>query len=192
MRKGQLLATISLTMIKSTTIIALRSVVEKRAVIACDGQVTMDTVVIKSRTRKVRRLYNGTIIVGFAGATADCLSLLDRLEEHLEKYGGQMRRAAVELTKEWRTDRVLRHLEAIIVCAGEEGLLMVSGSGDVLEADDDMFGVGSGGVYALTAARAICSVTELPIIDVAEKALEIAGGIDIYTNTNIIMEEVSW
>ncbi len=179
-------------MIKSTTIIALRSPAEKRAVIACDGQATLDTVVIKSRTRKVHRLYDGTIIGGFAGATADCLALLDRFEEHLKEYDGQLRRAAVELSKEWRTDRHLRQLEAIIVCAGKECLLMISGAGDVLEADDNMFGVGSGGAYALAAAQAIHSVSELPITDIAEKALKIAGKIDIYTNTNITMEEVLW
>jgi ATP-dependent HslUV protease subunit HslV len=179
-------------MIKSTTIIALRSIVEKRAVIACDGQATMDNIVIKSGTKKVHRLYDGTIITGFAGATADCLTLLDRLEKHLQSYDGQLRRAAVELSKEWRTDRNLRHLEAIILCAGKEGLLMVSGSGDVLEADDNIFGIGSGGVYAVAAARGICSVAELPIADIARKSLEIAGKIDIYTNTNIIMEEIAW
>ncbi len=192
LKRGQLLAKMSFDMIRSTTIIALRSTIERRAVIACDGQATLENVVIKSKTRKVHRLYDGTIIGGFAGATADCLSLLDRFEEHLKEYDGQLRRAAVELSKEWRMDRTLRYLEAIIVCAGKEGLLMLSGSGDVLESDDNIFGIGSGGAYALAAAHAIISVTELPIIDVAKKALEIAGKIDIYTNNHITLEEVSW
>ncbi len=178
--------------VRNTTIIAIRSEAERRGVIACDGQATLDTVVIKSKTRKVYRLYDDRVLAGFAGATADCLALLERFDGKLKKHNGQLRRAAVELTKEWRTDRILRHLEAVLVTVSEEGILMISGAGDVLEPDESVIGIGSGGAYALAAARAYLSVSELPISDIARRSLEIAGAIDIYTNQEIALEEVTW
>ncbi len=178
--------------LRSTTILAIRSDAERRAVIASDGQATLETTVIKSNTKKVYRLFHDKVLVGFAGATADCLALLDKFEGKLSKYDGRLRRSAVELTKEWRTDRVLRHLEAVLVAASEEGLLMISGAGDVLEPDEGVIGIGSGGPYALAAARAFLSVGGIPIADVAKRSLEIAAAIDIYTNDRVTLEEVSW
>ncbi|MCK4245651.1 ATP-dependent protease subunit HslV [Candidatus Bipolaricaulota bacterium] len=177
---------------RGTTIIGIYSAAEQRAVIASDGQATLETTVIKSSTKKVYRLYNDRVLVGFAGATADCLTLLDKLEGKLSKYDGQLRRAAVEMTKEWRTDRILRQLEAVLVTVGEGGILMISGAGDVLEPDEGMIGIGSGGPYALAAAKAMVSVSDLSIADVARKSLEIASSIDIYTNREITLEEVTW
>ncbi len=177
---------------KSTTIVAIRSESARRAVIASDGQATMDTTIIKSTTKKVYRLQDNKVIVGFAGATADCLTMLERFEGKLKKHNGQLKRAAVELTKEWRTDRVLRHLEAVIVAASEEGLLMISGAGDVLEPDEQVIGIGSGGGYALAAARALISTSGIDVADIARRSLEIAGSIDIYTNQEISIEELSW
>jgi len=179
-------------MIKSTTILALRSADQRSAVMACDGQATMDTMVIKRNTRKVYRLNDGQVLVGFAGATADCLALLDRLEGKLKKHNGQLRRAAVDMTKEWRTDRILRHLEAIVVAVSEEALLMISGAGDVLEPDEGIVGIGSGGAYALAAGRALLAETDLPLDTIARKSLEIAGSIDIYTNKEIVLERIEW
>ncbi|MCD6141298.1 ATP-dependent protease subunit HslV [Candidatus Bipolaricaulota bacterium] len=178
--------------LRSTTIIAIRSEAEHRAVIASDGQATLDTTVIKSNTKKVYRLFEDKVLVGFAGATADCLALLDKFEGKLAKYDGRLKRSAVELTKEWRTDRVLRHLEAVLVAASSEGLLMISGAGDVLEPDEGVIGIGSGGPYALAAARAFLSVGGITIVEVARRSLEIAAAIDIYTNERITLEEVSW
>jgi ATP-dependent HslUV protease subunit HslV len=178
--------------IRNTTILALHAPDERRAVIASDGQATLDTTVIKKSTRKVYRLYGDRVLVGFAGATADCLALLDKFEGKLKKYDGQLRRAAVELTKEWRTDRVLRHLEAILIAAAEEALLMISGSGDVLEPDDGVVGAGSGGPYALAAAKAFLSTGGLPADEIAKRSLLIAAEIDIYTNAEIALEEVTW
>ena len=178
--------------VRSTTILAVYSEVERRTVIASDGQATLDTTVIKRNTKKVYRLHEGAVLVGFAGATADCLALLDKFEGKLKKYDGKLRRSAVELTKEWRTDRVLRHLEAVLVAAGEEGLLMISGSGDVLEPDDNVIGIGSGGPYALAAARGLMEGGELPVDRIARRALEIAAQIDIYTNDEITLEEIRW
>ena len=179
--------------VKSTTIIAVYSESEQTAVIASDGQATLDTMIIKTRTKKVYRLYDDSVLVGFAGATADCLALLDKFEGKLKKYDGQLRRSAVELTKEWRTDRMLRRLEAVIVAASKEGLLMISGVGDVLEPDDKVIGIGSGGPYALAAAKALLSASEtLTAEQIARRALEIAAEIDIYTNDQITLEEIHW
>ena len=179
--------------VKSTTIIAVYSESDQTAVIASDGQATLDTMIIKTRTKKVYRLYDDSILVGFAGATADCLALLDKFEGKLKKYDGQLRRSAVELTKEWRTDRILRRLEAVIVAASKEGLLMISGAGDVLEPDDKVIGIGSGGPYALAAAKALLSASEtLTAEQIARRALEIAAEIDIYTNDQITLEEIHW
>ncbi len=178
--------------VRSTTILAIHSEAEQRAVLASDGQATLDTTVIKKNTKKLYRLHGDRILVGFAGATADCLALLDKFEGKLKKYDGKLRRSAVELTKEWRTDRILRHLEAVLVAVGEEGMLMISGSGDVLEPDGGVIGIGSGGPYALAAAKGLMEPGDLPIDRVARRALEIAAEIDIYTNDTITLEEVRW
>jgi ATP-dependent HslUV protease subunit HslV len=179
--------------LRSTTILAIHSPTEQTAVIASDGQATLDTTIIKKHTKKVYRLHNETILAGFAGATADCLALLDKFEGKLKKYDGQLRRSAVELTKEWRTDRILRHLEAVIVAASSEGLLMISGLGDVLEPDGGVIGIGSGGAYALAAAKGLLSTdAPPPPEDVARRALEIAAEIDIYTNDQISLEQIHW
>jgi ATP-dependent HslUV protease subunit HslV len=177
---------------RRTTILGIHVPSARQAVLASDGQATLDTTVIKKTTRKLYRLHDDRVLVGFAGATADCMALLDKFEGKLKKYDGQLRRSAVELTKEWRTDRVLRHLEAILIAASEEGLLMISGSGDVLEPDDGILGVGSGGPYALAAARALLSVADLSAEETAKRALAIAAEIDIYTNTEISIEEITW
>ena len=177
---------------RSTTILAIHAAEEHRAVLASDGQATMDTTVIKRSTKKVYRLHDDRVLIGFAGATADCLALLDNFEGKLKKYDGKLRRSAVELTKEWRTDRVLRHLEAVLVAVSEEALLMISGSGDVLEPDDGVIGIGSGGPYALAAARGLMESGDLPVDRIARRALEIAAEIDIYTNDQITVEELRW
>ena len=173
-----------------TTILGIRK--DGRSVMACDGQVTLGETVMKHRAKKLRFLYDDQVLVGFAGATADCLTLLDKFEGKLEKYTGQLRRAAVELTKEWRTDRILRRLEAVIVTVNEEGILMISGSGDVLEPDEGVIGIGSGGAYALAAARAFISAGSLPVEEITRRSLQIAGEIDIYTNQEITVEKVNW
>ena len=178
--------------VRSTTILAIHSEAERRAVLASDGQATLDTTVIKKNTKKLYRLHDESVLVGFAGATADCLALLDKFEGKLKKYDGKLRRSAVELTKEWRTDRVLRHLEAVLVTASEEGLLMISGSGDVLEPDQGVIGIGSGGPYALAAAKGLMTAGDLPVDQIARRALEIAAEIDIYTNDAITLEELEW
>lgn len=178
--------------VKNTTILAMHSPAERRAVIACDGQATLDTTVIKKNTRKVYRLDDERVLVGFAGATADCLALLDKFEGKLKKYDGKLRRSAVELTKEWRTDRILRHLEAVMAVTSEEGILMISGAGDVLEPDGGVLGIGSGGAYALAAAKAFVGMGTLTVDEIARRSLEIAAEIDIYTNNQIVVEAISW
>jgi ATP-dependent HslUV protease subunit HslV len=175
-----------------TTILAIRSEEERRAVIAADGQTTMNDQIIKSTTKKIRKIYDDQVLVGFAGATADSLTLFERFEGKLKEYGGNLKRAAVELTKDWRTDRVLRRLEAVMAVASREGLLLISGSGDVLEPDEGMIGLGSGGGFALAAAKALRAETQLSIREIAEKALHIAGSIDVYTNQEIMLEELEW
>jgi len=179
--------------VRSTTILAIYSEATRSAVIGSDGQATLDTTVIKKHTKKVYRLHDDSVLVGFAGATADCLALLDKFEGKLKKYDGQLRRSAVELTKEWRTDRVLRHLEAVIAATSHEGLLMISGAGDVLEPDDGVIGIGSGGPYALAAAKGLLSAsTDLSADEIVRRSLEIAADIDIYTNHNITLEQIHW
>lgn len=178
--------------IHGTTILALRDPQARRAVIAADGQATMNTMVIKSRTRKVRRLYEDKVLSGFAGATADAITLFERFEGKLKQYGGNLLRAAVELTKEWRTDRVLRRLEALLVVVNQDALLTISGAGDVMEPDDGIIALGSGGGYALAAARALKAETQLSPAEIAEKSLHIAAGLDIYTNEHIVVEELTW
>lgn len=175
-----------------TTILAIRSAEERKAVIAADGQATMGNIIVKSTTRKVRRIYDDKVLVGFAGATADAITLFERFEGKLKEYGGNLKRAAVELTKDWRTDRVLRRLEAMLVAVNAEALLLISGSGDVLEPDDEIVALGSGGPCALAAARALCRNTKMPITEIAREALQEAAKIDIYTNQNIFVEELKW
>jgi len=174
--------------IKGTTILAVRH--KGKVVVAGDGQVTMETTIMKHHARKVRRLYHNDVIVGFAGATADAFTLFDRFDQKLEQYNGNLVRAAVELTKDWRTDRVLRHLEALMIAVSRDSFLTISGSGDVIESDDDVMAIGSGGPYALAAARALVGYSELTAADIAREALKIAAGICIYTNEQLTIEEL--
>ena len=169
-----------------TTVLAVRK--GKQVVVAGDGQVSIGGTVIKSGARKVRRLGDGKVIAGFAGATADAFTLFERLEAKLEQYPGQLTRASVELAKDWRTDRYLRRLEAMMAVSDTDVSLVLTGTGDVLEPDDGLIGIGSGGNYALAAARALMGQKGLSAEDVAHKALEIAAGICVYTNTNVTIE----
>ena len=158
--------------------------------VAGDGQVTLGDTVMKSGARKVRRLYNDRIIAGFAGSTADAFALFARFESKLEQYHGQLQRAAVEMSKEWRTDKYLRNVEALLVVADERTSLVLSGNGDVIEPDDGIVAIGSGGPYALAAARALARHTDLGARQIAEEALRIAGEVCIYTNQNVVVEEL--
>jgi len=169
-----------------TTILAIRK--NGRVVIAGDGQVSFGQTVLKSNARKVRRLGNGQIIGGFAGATADAFTLFERLEAKLEKHGGQLLRASVELAKDWRTDRYLRRLEAMMAVADKDVSLILTGNGDVLEPEDGLIGIGSGGAYALAAARALIGIDGLDAEEIARRALKIAAGICVYTNDSIVTE----
>jgi ATP-dependent HslUV protease subunit HslV len=153
-----------------------------------DGQVTMGNIVVKATARKVRRLYNDRVLAGFAGATADAFTLFERFEEKLEKHQGQLVRAAVELAKDWRSDRVLRKLEAMLVVADPTASLIITGNGDVLEPEGRIAAIGSGGAYAQAAARALCAHTDLPADQIVKESLSIAGDICIYTNQNHIIE----
>jgi ATP-dependent HslUV protease subunit HslV len=174
--------------VRSTTVLLVRR--DGRVALAGDGQVTLGETVMKTGARKVRRLYNDRILAGFAGATGDAFSLLTRFEGKLEQYHGNLERAAIELSKEWRTDKILRHLEALLVVADEKNSFLLSGNGDVIAPDDGVLAIGSGGSYALAAARAMLLHTTLPAGDIAREAMRIAGEICIYTNTNIIVEEL--
>ncbi len=169
-----------------TTILCVRK--GGRVVIAGDGQVSFGQTVIKSNARKVRRLGDGSVIGGFAGATADAFTLFERLEGKLEKHPNQLTRACVELAKDWRTDRYLRRLEAMMAVADARSSLILSGNGDVLEPEDGLIGIGSGGPYALAAARALLDRADADAETIARRAIEIAAGICIYTNTNIVIE----
>jgi ATP-dependent HslUV protease subunit HslV len=171
-----------------TTILALRH--RGRTAVAGDGQVTMNANVVKHHARKVRRIYNDAIIVGFAGATADALSLTERLQEKLERFNGNLTRAAAELARDWRTDKALRRLEAVMVAADGERMYLLSGNGDVIEPDDAVIGIGSGGTAAQSAAVALMRHTELDARRIAEEALRIAAGICVYTNDVITVEEL--
>jgi ATP-dependent HslUV protease subunit HslV len=157
---------------------------------AADGQVTMGSTVVKGSARKIRRLYNDKILAGFAGSTADAFALFTRFEAKLEQYHGQLQRSAVELAKEWRTDKFLRHLEALLLVADEKATLLISGTGDIIEPDDQCMAIGSGGAFAQAAAKALLDHTELSPRRVAEEAMKIAGDICIYTNQSIIYEEL--
>ncbi len=172
-----------------TTIITVRK--GGKVVIAGDGQVTLGNTVIKATAKKVRRLGSkGDIIAGFAGATADAFTLFERLEGKLEKHSGNLTRACVELAKDWRTDKYLRHLEAMMIVADDQQTFVITGNGDVLEPENSLIGIGSGGGYAQAAAKALFDNTKLSAADIAKKALNIAGDICIYTNHNITLEEI--
>jgi ATP-dependent HslUV protease subunit HslV len=171
-----------------TTILSVRK--KNRVVIAGDGQVTLGPTVIKASARKVRPLGNGSVIAGFAGATADAFTLFERLEAKLEQHPGQLTRACVDLAKDWRTDRYLRRLEAMMAVADQDVSLVLTGTGDVLEPDQGLIGIGSGGAYALAAARALHDIDGLEAEDIARKAMDIAAGICIYTNNNLTIESL--
>ncbi len=176
-------------MFQGTTIIAVKK--DDRVAIAGDGQITFgNSTVIKHGAKKVRRLYENKVIAGYAGSVADALTLCEKLETRLESYQGNLIRASVELAKEWRTDRVLRRLEAMLLAASTEALLLISGTGEVIEPDDNIAAVGSGAPYALAAARALSRNSDLEPRDIVRKALEIASEICIYTNDRIIVEEL--
>lgn len=173
---------------EGTTVIAVKK--DGKVAIASDGQVTLGNTVLKHRARKVRRLYQGQVLAGFAGSVADAFALFEKFEGKLEEYRGNLQRAAVELGKEWRTDRLLRRLEALLVVADRERLLIISGGGEIVEPDDGLAAVGSGGPYALAAARALLTHTNLDAATIAREALKIAASICIYTNDNVTVEEL--
>jgi ATP-dependent HslUV protease subunit HslV len=174
--------------IRSTTVICIRR--DNKVVMAGDGQVTLGNEVIKASARKLRRLYNDKVLAGFAGSTADAFALFARFETKLEQYNGNLSRSVVELAKDWRTDRILRHLEAILLVADAKLTYLVSGTGDVIEPDEGIAAIGSGGQYALAAATALLRNTKLSARQIAEQAMEIAGKICIFTNDNVSYEEL--
>ncbi|MBR9982859.1 MAG: ATP-dependent protease subunit HslV [Desulfatitalea sp.] len=171
-----------------TTILALRH--QGKVVLGGDGQVTMNATVIKHQARKVRRIYNDRILVGFAGATADAMNLSERLEGKLERYNGNLTRAAVELARDWRTDRFLRRLEALMIAADPQKLFLISGTGDVIEPDEGVIGIGSGGVAAQAAAMALLRHSTLEARELVEAAMQIAAGLCVYTNQYLTFEEL--
>ena len=176
------------TRIRSTTVLAVRR--DSRVVVAGDGQVTMGDTIMKSGARKVRRLYNDKVVAGFAGASADAFALFQRFESKLEQFHGQLNRAAVELAKDWRTDKMMRNLEALLIVADSQSTLVISGNGDVIEPDDGIVAIGSGGPYALSAARALARHTDMSARQIAEEAMKVAGEISIYCNLNLVIEEI--
>ncbi len=173
----------------ATTIVAVKR--GGQVAVAGDGQVTVGDVVMKHRAVKVRRLFNERVVVGFAGTVADAFTLFDKFEQHLEKHQGNLLRAAVGLSKEWRTDKYLRHLEAMLIAADDQRLLLLSGDGEIIEPDEDITAIGSGGPFAHAAARALIENTDLPAAEVARKALEIAAQLCIYTNDHISVETLA-
>ena len=175
--------------LRGTTIIAVRK--DGKTAVAGDGQVTMsESVIMKATAKKVRRLYHDQVVVGFAGSVADAFSLCERFEKKLEQYSGNLTRAAVSLAQDWRSDKIMHKLEALLIVANKEELLIVSGTGEVIDPDDGIAAIGSGGMYALAAAKALQGNTDLSAAEVAEKALRIAGDICVFTNGNITVEEV--
>lgn len=174
--------------IRSTTILLVQK--DGAVSMAGDGQVTLGETVIKGNARKVRRLADGKILAGFAGATADAFSLLSRFETKLEQFQGQLERAAIELSKDWRTDKYLRHLEALLIVADKKDAFLISGKGDVIASDEGLLSVGSGSMFALAAARALMKHTNLSAREIAAEAMRIAGEICIYTNSEVIVEEL--
>jgi len=175
-------------MIHATTVLAVRR--EGRVAVGGDGQVTVNSTIMKQQAKKVRRLYHDRVIVGFAGTAADGLALFERLEGKLEAARGNLQRAAVELAKDWRTDRALRRLEALLIAANEETLLVISGTGDLIEPDDGVAAVGSGGAYALAAARALLAHTTLSAEEIVRESLRLAAQICVYTNEQITVETI--
>jgi ATP-dependent HslUV protease subunit HslV len=175
--------------IRSTTVLCVRR--DGKVVMAADGQVTLGHEVLKSTARKLRRLYNDRIVAGFAGSTADAFSLFARFEAKLEQFNGNLPRSVVELAKDWRTDKILRHLEALLLVADVKFISLVSGNGDVIEPDEDIAAIGSGGPFATAAAMALMRNTKLSAKRIAEEAMKIAGKICIYTNENVIFEELT-
>lgn len=174
--------------IKSTTILSVRK--DGKVAMAGDGQVTLGQTVMKKNARKVRKIYNDSVLTGFAGATADAFTLFERFEAKLEEYRGNLPRAAVELAKDWRTDRILRRLEALLAIADRTHSLILSGTGDVIEPEDGILAIGSGGPYAQSAARALLENTTLDVRTIVNKSMEIAGDICIYTNREFVIEEL--
>jgi ATP-dependent HslUV protease, peptidase subunit HslV len=174
--------------IHATTILALRH--GGKLVLAGDGQVSFGQTVMKQTARKVRRIYNGKVLAGFAGASADAFTLFDKFEKQLDQHNGNLRRAAVELAKDWRMDRVLRRLEALLITGDSDALLVLSGSGDIIEPDDDVIAIGSGGNYALAAARVLMKHSNLDARTIAEEAMHAAAAICIYTNDRLVIEEL--
>ena len=174
---------------RSTTILCVRH--QGRVVLAGDGQVTFEKTIMKQSAKKVRKMFHDQVLAGFAGATADAFTLFSRFEQKLEQYNGNLMRAAVELAKDWRTDRILRRLEALLIVADKENTLIISGTGDVLEPDEGVASIGSGGPYALAAARALIRYSDLDAKTLAEEAMRIAASICIYTNDTIVLEELA-
>ncbi len=179
---------VNMEKIRGTTIIAVRR--NKELAMAGDGQVTMGNTIMKGNAKKVRKIFGGNIVVGFAGATADAFTLFEKFENKVKEYGGDLTRAAVELAKDWRTDRILRKLEALLLVANKKNILLISGTGDVIEPEEGIIAIGSGGNYAYAAARAYIEATELSAREIAEKSLNIASDICIYTNKEILVEEI--
>jgi ATP-dependent HslUV protease subunit HslV len=177
-----------MTRIRSTTVLLVQR--EGKVAMAGEGQVTLGETVIKGKARKVRRIASGNILAGFAGATADAFTLLTRFETKLEQFQNQLERAAIELSKDWRTDKYLRNLEALLIVANKNDAFLLSGKGDVIASDDGLLSVGSGSMYALSAARALMQHTQMSAADIAQEALRIAGEICIYTNGEIVLEEL--
>lgn len=174
--------------VRSTTIICVRH--KGDVVVAGDGQVSLGNTVMKHQARKVRRLYQNKVITGFAGATADAFTLYDKLEQKLEQFNGNLTRAAVELAKDWRTDKMLRRLEAMLIAADKDSSFILSGTGDVIESDDGILAIGSGGPYAQAAAKALIQHSDLDAEGICRTAMEIAGSICVYTNTNLVVEKI--
>ena len=174
--------------IRSTTVIAVKK--DGKVAMAGDGQVTMGNTVVKGNARKVRRIFDGKVLTGFAGATADAFTLFDKFESKLKEYNGDLTRSAVELAKQWRTDRAMSKLEALLLVADSEKILLISGGGDVIEPETDILAIGSGGNYAYAAALAYMESSSFSAKEIAEKSLKIAGNICIYTNSNVVVEEL--
>jgi len=177
-----------MTRVRSTTILALRH--KGKVVIAGDGQVTLNDLVVKATARKVRPMADGKVVAGFAGSAADGMTLFDRFEGKLKEYGGNFQRAAVELAKDWRTDKFLRRLEALMVVADKERIYLISGNGDVIEPDGGVVGIGSGGAYAQAAARALLENTDLSAREIVEQSMKIAAQTCVYTNDNLTVQEL--
>ena len=178
----------SLPRVRATTVVCVRH--QDRVALGGDGQVSIGQTVVKAAARKVRKVYHGRVLAGFAGTAADAFTLFDRFEAKLEEHRGNLARAAVELARDWRSDRVLRRLEALLAVADRESAFIVSGTGDIIEPDDGLIGIGSGGPYALAAARALRGHSSLGARQIAEEALRIAAGICVYTNEHITVEEL--